>query len=48
MRLRDAIENHDVEDMERIVEMLDADFDRLNFGRAAVGVRARGSMRSPS
>ncbi len=42
LRLRDAIENNEVEDLSRIVEMLDADFDRLNFGRAAVGARAQG------
>ena len=40
--MRDAIEDYDVEEMTRIVEMLDADFERLNFGRAEVGVRGQG------
>lgn len=42
LRLSRAIENHDVEEMSRIVEMFDADFDRLNYGRAAVGARNQG------
>ena len=42
LRLRDAIDTYDVAGMERIVSLLDADFERLNFGRAAVGCAVRG------
>ena len=42
IRLQAAIEAFDVPAMMRIVEMLDADFDRLNFGRAEVGARGQG------
>ncbi len=42
IRLFDAIQNYDVAAMERIVEMLDDDFDRLNFGRAALGAQGEG------
>lgn len=41
LRLHDAIDNHEVEKLERIVAMFDADFDRLNFGRAVVGASSR-------
>ncbi len=42
LRLSDAIDNYDAAALERIVEMLDADFDRLNFGRAAIGTHEQG------
>ena len=33
--------DYDVTKFQRIVEMLDEDFDRLNFGRAEVGARSQ-------
>jgi flagellin-like hook-associated protein FlgL len=42
IRLRDAVEAYDIEEMQRIIEMLDVDYDRLSFGRAEVGVRGQG------
>ncbi len=41
LRLAAAIEDYDPAELERIVEMLDADFDRLNFGRAVIGMRTQ-------
>jgi flagellin-like hook-associated protein FlgL len=42
VRLRNAVATNDVESMQRIVEMLDADHDRLTFGRATLGTRTEG------
>ncbi|MHB9077103.1 MAG: flagellar hook-associated protein FlgL [Pirellulaceae bacterium] len=39
LRLHDAVADYDITKFQRIVEMLDEDFDRLNFGRADVGAR---------
>jgi flagellin-like hook-associated protein FlgL len=39
IRLHDAVSDYDVTKFQRIAEMLDEDFDRLNFGRADVGAR---------
>ncbi|MHB8951736.1 MAG: flagellar hook-associated protein FlgL [Pirellulaceae bacterium] len=40
-RLYDAVENYDVTEIQRIIDMLDEDFDRLTFGRAEVGARGQ-------
>ena len=42
IRLHDAVQDYDITKFQRIVEMLDEDFDRLNFGRAEVGARTQG------
>jgi flagellar hook-associated protein 3 FlgL len=42
IRLYEAVETFHVEEIERIVGMLDEDFDRLNFGRAELGARGQG------
>ncbi len=41
LRLRDAINDANVEDVQRIIQLFDQDFDQLNFGRAALGARGR-------
>ncbi len=41
IRLYRAVLSYDVAEIERCVEMLDDDFDRLNFGRAEVGSRSQ-------
>jgi len=42
IRLQQAVEDFDVPALERILVMFDEDFDRLNFGRAAVGAEGQG------
>ncbi|MFO7903880.1 MAG: hypothetical protein R6U98_14545, partial [Pirellulaceae bacterium] len=42
LRLQDAVESHEVEKLERIFGLFDADLDRLNIGRAIVGTSSRG------
>jgi flagellar hook-associated protein 3 FlgL len=42
LKLNQAIDHDDVEEMQRIVELLDHDFDRLSFGRAELAARAQG------
>ena len=41
IRLYDAVDKYDVVEIQRIVGMLDVDFDRLTFGRAEVGARGQ-------
>ncbi|MCU0959827.1 MAG: flagellar hook-associated protein FlgL [Pirellulaceae bacterium] len=41
IRLQQAIAEFDVTALERIVAMLDEDFDRLNFGRAELGAKGQ-------
>lgn len=41
LRLTDALANADIVAIGRAVEMLDDDFERLNFSRAELGARAR-------
>jgi flagellin-like hook-associated protein FlgL len=41
LRLTDAIQNFDLAGMSRAIELLDADLERVNFGRAEVGARGR-------
>jgi len=41
IRLQKAVENFDLGGMSRAIEMLDADLERVNFGRAEVGARGR-------
>jgi flagellin-like hook-associated protein FlgL len=42
IKLNEAIENDNVEEIQRIVQLLDNDFDRLSFGRAELAARAQG------
>jgi flagellar hook-associated protein 3 FlgL len=42
LKLNQAIERYDVEEIQRVVELLDSDFDRLSFGRAELAARAQG------
>ncbi len=42
LRLNQAIERFDVEAIQRVVDLLDDDYDRLNFGRAELGARGQG------
>src|SRR6185503_8727127 len=41
LRLRDSLANFSHEKLARAVELLDEDFDRLNFARADVGTRGQ-------
>ena len=41
LRLKDGLDNFNLQDIERAVAMLDDDFDRLTFSRAEVGARQR-------
>lgn len=41
LRLRDAINGANVEDVQRIIQQFDQDFDQLSYGRAALGARGR-------
>ncbi len=42
LKLNQAIEQFDVEEIQRVVELLDSDFDRLSFGRAELAARGQG------
>jgi flagellin-like hook-associated protein FlgL len=42
IQLKNAILNEDFGEIERAQAMLDVDFERLNFGRAVVGIRGQG------
>jgi flagellar hook-associated protein 3 FlgL len=39
MRLHDALVNFDHENLSRAVELLDVDFERVNFARSELGAR---------
>lgn len=41
VRLQNAVQNFDLEGIERAIQMLDQDLERVNFGRAEIGSRGR-------